>query len=337
MSIGYLPSSDNVGNRQPSYQIILAGVDITPRFNGRLVSLELTETRDGTSDQLDITLTDHDGRTPLPKNGQTLTLAIGWTNNLIDKGQYIINEVQMSGPPDTITVRARAVDTTKTLRGQHTKSWHLTTIGDIVRDIAHMHSLTPACAQAFQGIRVKHIDQTSESDLNFLNRLGYRYDAIATVKSGRLMFVQRGQSITASGQTLPTIDVSPQECSRYTYIRTVAESFTGVKANYNDRSGATLKYVIAGSGENLRELKATYATLDDATNAAEAAWNRIKRGEEELDISFTEGRADILVESPIKASGFKPAINEAKWVTTEATHRLSSSGYLTNIRCEVVV
>lgn len=330
-----LPANTQSGHRQPGYQIKLAGTDITPRFNGRLVSLTLTDSRDGTADQLDITLTDHDGRTPIPENGKTLRLALGWVDDLVDKGEFIINEVQISGPPSTITVRARAVDTTKTLRGQTTKSWHQTTLGEIVRDIAADHSLTPACGQKFEAIRVNHIDQTSESDLNFLNRLGRRYDAVATIKAGRLLFVERGQSRTANGQTLPTITIRPTDIDHYRYTRTVADSFSGVKAHYNEKSGATLKYVIAGTGDNLRELKATYATRDDAAAAAESEWNHIKRGVAEVHFSLTTGRADILVESPITASGFKTLMDESRWIATTITHRLNDYGYQTELSAEI--
>ncbi|MGJ8514666.1 hypothetical protein R84981_001137 [Carnimonas sp. R-84981] len=323
------------GNNTPSYRLTLAGVDITPRFNGRLSSLSLTDSRDGTSDQLDITLVNHDGRTPIPENGKKLSIAIGWNNDLTEKGDFIINEVEITGPPDIITVRARAVDTTATLPGQKTRSWHRTTIGEIVDKIAAEHSLISACSESFRAARVNHIDQTSESDLNFLIRLGERNDAIASIKAGRLLFVKKGQSTSASGTALPTISIEKRSVSNFSYVRTVSDSYAGVKAHYNEKKGAKYKYVIAGSGDNVRELKATYATKDDAAAAAEAEWARIKRGVEGLDMALAMGRADILVESPINAQGFGELIDDQQWVATEITHRLDSIGFITSIKCEV--
>ncbi|MGJ8518171.1 contractile injection system protein, VgrG/Pvc8 family [Carnimonas bestiolae] len=329
------PEGNTSGNNTPSYRLTLAGVDITPRFNGRLSSLSLTDSRDGTSDQLDITLVNHDGRTPIPENGKTLSLAIGWHDDLIEKGDFIINEVEITGPPDIVIVRARAVDTTATLPGQKTRSWHRTTIGEIVDKIAAEHSLAPACGENFRAIRVSHIDQTSESDINFLIRLGERFDAVASIKAGRLLFVKKGQSTSASGTPLPAISILKQEVSSFNYVRTVSDSYAGVKAHYNEKSGAKYKYVIAGSGDNVRELKATYATKDDAAAAAEAEWARIKRGVEGLDMALAMGRADILVESPIETIGFDDTITDKKWTATEVTHRLSSTGYQTDLRCEI--
>jgi len=46
---------------RPGYRIVLDGQDITPRINGRLQKLSLTDSRGDEADQLDLTLTDHDG------------------------------------------------------------------------------------------------------------------------------------------------------------------------------------------------------------------------------------------------------------------------------------
>lgn len=36
---------------------------------------------------------------------------------------------------------------------------------------------------------IEHIDQTHESDAAFLRRLGRKYDAVATVKNDKLLFI----------------------------------------------------------------------------------------------------------------------------------------------------
>lgn len=331
-----IPSTTH-GYRQPGYALTIDGRDITPRLNGRLISLSLTDARDGHADQLTLTLSDHDHRTPLPTNGKTLSLALGWAPRLIDKGEFIINEVEITGPPSTVHIRARAVDTTRSLPGQRTASWHHTTLGEIVETIAARHSLTAAIAKDLHAVRVAHIDQTSESDLNFLHRLGQHYDAIASIKAGRLLFIPRGQSTTASGKSLPVITLSPHDGDHYRYVRSLTDSYSGVRAHYNDRSGGRLHYVIAGDGsdfQNVRELKATYATEEDATHAAEAEWARIKRGMAEFHFSLAQGRADIGVESPVRLAGFRGEMEKEQWVATEVAHRLDERGFRTEVRCE---
>ena len=45
----------------PDYRLVVAGQDITARVNPRLISLTLTEGREGAADSLELRLSDHDG------------------------------------------------------------------------------------------------------------------------------------------------------------------------------------------------------------------------------------------------------------------------------------
>lgn len=322
------------GYNEPSYRITVGGTDITPKVNGILVSLSLVDTRGGAADQLDIVLSDADGRVPFPALGKRLQLWIGWPGQLVDKGQFTINEVRMSGPPDQVTIRARSIDTNKTLPGQRTQSWHDTTLGAIVRSVAARHQLSVSIADTFDSVRVAHIDQVDESDLSFINRIAKRYDAVATVKADRLMLVRRGQGLTASGQPLPAITIKRSEGDQFDYSETTADSYSGVKANWNAKSHGKLQMVVAGSADNALIMKETYTNEDDARRAATAEWERIKRGRFELSMTLAYGRPEVLAESPVILQGFKRDIDRVSWVACEVRHDLSSSGYTCSIRCE---
>lgn len=324
-----------LGYNEPSYRITIGDTDITPRINGLLVSLSLTDTRGGAADQLDLVLADQDGRVPFPDNGKELRLWLGWpAQGLVDKGRFIINEVQMSGPPDQITIRARSVDTNDTLPGQHTYSWHKTTLGTIVRTIAARHKLKASIDAQFDKVRIAHIDQTDESDLNFINRISKRFDAVAAVKAGRLLLIHRGQSLTASGKPLPTITIHRSEGDGFSYSATTADSYSGVKARWNEKSHAKLKTVVAGSGDNAKVLKETYTSAAEALRAARSEWQRLQRGRCSLDMMLAYGRPELLPESPIRLEGFKRDIDQQPWVVIEVRHDLSKSGYTTSVRCE---
>lgn len=94
------------------------------------------------------------------------------------------------------------------LLGKRTQSWHDITLDDTLDTIAKRYGLDPVIGKTLGGIRIGHIDQTEESDLNFLTRLGERYDAIAAVKAGRMLFTTAGEALTASGKTMPTITLT---------------------------------------------------------------------------------------------------------------------------------
>ena len=127
----------------PTYRLRLDGQDITPQINARLISLSLEEARGDTADQLDLVLSDHDGALALPRKGVKIDLAIGFGQELVDKGRFVVDEVEHSGAPDTITIRARSADLRDSLRVRRDQSWHATTLGDIVKTIAGQRGRVP--------------------------------------------------------------------------------------------------------------------------------------------------------------------------------------------------
>jgi phage protein D len=186
----------------PTYRLSVDGRDITPTVNARLVSLRLEETRGEDADRLDLTLSDHDGKLAIPRQGATIAVAIGWEGQpLVDKGTFKVDEVEHSGAPDQVTIRARSADLANTLRQRRDQSWHQLTLEQILRTIATRNGLTPRIHAALASVALAHIDQTNESDLNFLTRLGKRYDAVATAKKGHLLFLPINGTTNSKGQS----------------------------------------------------------------------------------------------------------------------------------------
>ncbi|WP_275286914.1 contractile injection system protein, VgrG/Pvc8 family [Halomonas elongata] len=325
---------------RPSYRVTLAGQDITPKLNGRLTSLRIKAQRDQESDQLDITLTDHDGELAIPPSGAMLSVAIGWKDEgLIDRGTYHVDEVEHSGSPDKLTIRARAADMGEQLPKKRTQSWHDPTqkLGDIIGAIAGRNGLSPVIGGELASIPLPHIDQTDESDINFLTRLGKRYDAVATIKSGRLLFTPAGDGKAASGASLGGLTITRKDGDRHRYSRTSrdAESYTGVKAFWNDPRKAKRQEVVAGGTEKLKELRAVFATEADAMDEARSEWQRIQRREALFELTMAHGRADLIAESPLTLVGWKPQIDGTDWLITDVEDILDDNGYITRIRCEV--
>ncbi len=323
---------------KPSYHITLDGTDIPPRINGRLISLTLREQRGLEADQLDITLADHDGQLAIPPRGAELQVAFGWQEEgLVDKGRFTVDEVQHTGTPDQLTIRARSADMRGQLPGKRTQGWHDVTLGEIVTTIAGRNALEPVVAAVLNGIRIGHIDQTDESDLNFLTRLGERYDAIAAIKAGRMLFTVAGQGLTASGRAMPAITLTRRDGDQHRYSVTDRDAYSGVKAYWNDTRGAERQTVLAGTEENAKQLRPTYATEDDAIAAARAEWQRIQRGMAEFELTLALGRADLLPETPLTLAGFKPQIDATAWLVSEVTHSLNDEGFTSSIKLETLL
>ncbi|WP_322974130.1 contractile injection system protein, VgrG/Pvc8 family [Larsenimonas rhizosphaerae] len=247
---------------------------------------------------------------------------------------FIVDEIEHSGSPDRLTIRARAADMRHLLPGKRSQSWHDITLGDIGDTIARRHQLTPVIGKTLHGIRIGHIDQTDESDLNFLTRLGQRYDAISAVKSERMLFTLTGEALTASGTALPGVTLTRRDGDQHRFSQTDRDSFTGVRVFWNDKAGSKRQTAIAGEGEKFKDLRATYASEADALEPAKAELRRIQRGKATFELTLAQGRADLTPETPVMLSGWKPQIDGTGWLVTEVVDSLSEPGYGTHIRCE---
>lgn len=322
----------------PAWRVVLDGQDLTERMRPRLLDLTLTESRGGEADQLDLRIHDHDGRMALPRRGVELAVALGWEDaGLIDKGTFRVDEVEHSGSPDVITVRARSADLTRPMRTRRERSWHQVKLGDVVRNLAGEHGLQARISPALAGIAIAHLDQTGESDVHLLTRLGQRYDAVATVKAGNLLFMPIGSGTTASAP-LPSALITRADGDRHRYALADRETYSGVRAYWHSKPGASRKSVLVGESGNAKRLRETYNSEAEAREHANAEWKRVRRGAAKMDFTLALGRADLSPEQKLRVRGFKPEIDDTAWLIAKATHSITGSGgYTTQLALETDV
>ncbi|MGY4888927.1 UNVERIFIED_CONTAM: phage late control D family protein [Xanthomonas axonopodis] len=320
----------------PQWRVVLDGVDLTERIAPRLLDLTLTECRGGEADQLDLRIHDHDGKMALPKRGVQLAVALGWkATGLVDKGTFVVDEVEYSGAPDIITVRARSANLTADMRTRRERSWHNTTLGAVLNALAGEHGLTPHVTEALARTNLTHLDQANESDMNLLTRLGQRFDAVATVKARALLFAPIGAGTTASGKPLPTDTLTRRDGDQHRYAVADRDAYTGVRAYWMDKGKARRQSVLVGTDENAKRLRESYADEATARQHAHAELERAKRGAAKFDYSLAIGRADLFPEQRITVHGFKPEIDAQSWLIAKATHTVSgSSGFTTALELE---
>ncbi|WP_269792420.1 phage late control D family protein [Stenotrophomonas sp. Iso1] len=320
----------------PAWRVTMDGQDLTARFAPRLDSLTLTECRGDEADQLDIQIRDNDGRMALPRRGVTLQVSLGWEDrSLFNKGTFVVDDVEHSGPPDVITIRARSADLTGAVRSRKERSWHDTTLGAILGTIANEHSLKVAIAAGMASVPVPHLDQANESDINLLTRLGKRFDAVATVKAGTLIFSPIGSGTTPSGAELPATQITRESGDQHRYTVADREKYSGVRAYWGDRNAARRKAVLVGTAENEKKLQATYATEQEARQHADAEFKRLERGTATMNYTLALGRADISPEQTLTLSGFKNEIDGTGWLVAKATHSIDpNSGFTTALELE---
>lgn len=279
---------------RPIVEIRVDGKLLSGAIMSRLNRLTHIDNRGFEADTIDIDLDDTDGALDLPPRGAEIRLAIGWAaDGLVDKGSYTVDEVAHGGAPDVLSIRAHSADLRSGLTTQRERAWHATTLGAIVRTIADENGLTPVIPAALDGQAIDHIDQTNESSANLLTRLAEQFDAIATVKDGRLLFIPAAGGITASGKAIPTVIITRQSGDRHQFNIADRQTYTAVRATYYDTANATKGEVVWGNTEDSAErnvqpvapvavtgqykaLPGTYPTRNKAQRAAAKAWKAMK-------------------------------------------------------------
>lgn len=347
------------------WRVELAGQDLTEALRPRLAEMTLTEKRGEEADELELVLHDSDGAIILPPPQAIIAVAMGWvrgsfaaggafpaggpTLGLISKGRFRVDELAWDGPPDMLRITARSADLTDTLRVRRDRSWVGQTLGAIIERIAAAHGLTPRVHARLAGISVPAAAQSATSDMAFVARLGRRYDAVATVRDGNLIFTPIGTAATVSGRALPGRTLTRALVARHAWTRKKRDEHDGAEAQYHDSGGARRRTVRSGGGTAAggaggaavsatgtpRRLRRTYASEGEAREAASAAARRDARQAAEIDIDLVWADVSYGVETPITLSGFKAEIDAARWRVAEISHRLGDQGFSTSMKLDL--
>jgi len=324
---------------QADYRITLDGRDISRMFAPNLISLTLSESRAEEPDVLDLVLDDTKGTFAIPKRGADIKLSIGWVGeSLTDKGAFTVDEIEHSGAPDILTIRAKSASMTNKMHERREKSWHGVTIADIVGTIAGRHALKAKVEAKIGRIRIAHIDQTHESDMSFLTRLAKRYDAVMNVKDSNLLFMPIGSGKTVSGKALAVLNLTRASGDQHRYHIAERESYQAVRAHYHSNTKGKRKSVVVGgeNNKNVKVLPEDYATEAEARAAAQAELARVKRSQATMSYTLALGRADLFPEMPVTVTGFKPDIDETPWLVKQVTHTITGdAGFTSALELEV--
>jgi uncharacterized protein len=327
---------------KPEYRLSANQRDITDIIRDRFQSLSFTDEAGLAADTLTVTLADDRPDEPIeiPSTGAELELFLGYDGQLDRMGLFVVDEVELSGWPGIMTISAKAAPFEKstggknTLQSQKTRSWKRgTTLGDMVAKIAGDHGLQPACAPSLRGISLPHIDQSDESDMHLLVRVGKKYDAVVKPADGKLVLAKHGEGKSASGKALSPVTVTGAETTAYSLKLSRKEASGKVVAAWHATKKAKRQVVEMGEGEPVRRIRTQFSTREQAVAAVRAELDKRQRAEETVTFDGP-GRTDLLAEVPLTLSGFRGGV-DGNWTIKRATHALdSTAGYTTNVEAE---
>jgi hypothetical protein len=317
---------------QPKYKITADSKDITDLLNGRLLSLVITDEIGLVSDSLTLELDDRDAGLEIPPRGAELEVFLGY-DELYPMGRFIADEAELKSPPATMIITARASNSAfrdmGAFKSPRSHSWKNLTLTDIVQTIAKRYGLQASIATEYNGIAVKHIDQTAESDSAFIQRLAADYGASVRVAGGQLLFIEPLSGKFPDGTPMPVIPIKADEIIAYQMRLAERGKYGKVIAKYHDFSAAEEKQVSVGGESPIYTLRDTFTSEAHATARAKQKLAEIQQGTHKIVLDLI-GNPLLAAESIINLPNVRPEIG-GRWIVETAKHRLNDAGFKTTL------
>ncbi|MCU1781159.1 contractile injection system protein, VgrG/Pvc8 family [Pseudomonas sp. 13B_2.1_Bac1] len=320
---------------KPIFCIVADGTDITALINDRLLLLRTLDKPGMESDEFELRIDDRDGAVALPKKGAGIEVYLGYDSKAMARlGRYTVDDIEVSGPPDTLVIRGKASDMRGSGKTTRSGSWENAPLSRIVSDIAARNGWMPECPVATV---VPRIDQMNESDYNFITRLAKNHDCTAKVADSKLLVLPRQSGQTASGKSLPTIPIRRSDVSRWQFRFADRTTQKAVKASYQDKKTGDLVNLTLDNDdapEGLppvhtdRHIHPNKSAAEQAAKARLAAFNR-STAEVRLEML---GRTDLFAERQINAQGFKDGL-DGEFLIDSVEQVFTQSGWSTTVEC----
>lgn len=320
---------------EPTFRIVADGKDITALINDRLLSLRTSDKPGMESDDFELRIDDRDQAVALPRRGAGIEIYLGYTGQALTRmGRYTVDEIELSGPPDTLIIRGKASDMRGSGKTVRSGSWENVPLQQIVRDVAARNGWQPVCPVQ---TKVPRVDQLNESDFNFITRLAKQYDCTAKLADGKLLVMPRQGGQTASGKNLSPVVLRREDLSRYQFRLGDRNTQKAVRTKHQDKKTGALK-VVELDNEDLpnglpavhtdRHIYPNKSAAEQAAKARLAAFNRSSAGVR-LEMA---GRADVFAERPILVQDMKPGL-DGEYLAEGVEQMFTPGGWTTVVEC----
>lgn len=316
----------------PEYRITQDGNDITALIAERLISLSVTDNISWGTDALNIVLADPDGDLDIPRKGARLTCYLGYEGEALAlMGVFVVDKVSVAGPPDAVTIAcagAAFLDADSGLAWQTKKSrsWQTQELGKLCGVIAADHDVELTISDVASLIVLPQIDQTDESDIHLLLRLGIDYNLVVKPAVGKLIIMQRTDSTTPGGTAISATTILPTDVRSWSFDLGNRLRYDKVITTYHDVATGQPVEKTAGTGSVVYRSGNAFANELDAQAAANSILASYQRGG--VTFSFEmPGRTDLFADGELTLDGFRPSLNGAGYRIETAEHKIDNGGY----------
>lgn len=330
---------------EPNFSISAEGSDITDEIRENLINLQITDYGGGQkkSDQISVSIVSE--HLDLPKKGAKIEVGLGFGQELVDKGTYIVDAVHSGGSgPRIIQIVARAFSKSNayghsTVQSQRLRSFDNITLGDLLNTVATEHGLTPRVPSELANKMLVHVDQLHESDMNMVTRLASAAGAVSKISHGYWILTPREATTTISGGDLKKYTVRRDMTTTWEYHSNSnhPDSSSGGSGtqviSYYDLGTGTNKSITIGSGEPVMHYD--QPTLADAQELASAFSTTSKKKLVGMSMTMPAEleMMDLTAQCLITTEGFG-TVEDRDWHISKLDFSLTPQGMDVNMELE---
>ena len=210
------------------------------------------------------------------------------------------------------------------------------TLGSIVGSIATSAGVSPKVDATLAAIEVQFLNQHASS-MHLLQELERRFGGLAKFQDGFLSFTQRGTGDSASGTSIGTFVLGPEDISSGSINPTNRFSYSKVRAGWWDKVNHQLSWVestTAGSPNSTVPFldKKSYNSEAEAQAAANSTMSQLNRKSKQGTITLAKGDPSIRGGQGFAIAGCRDGIDGSSYVVRKAIHTLSKeTGIVTSL------
>lgn len=341
-----MEEGDGMNARRTVIRLTFEGVDISADINRNLLSMTYTDNEEDKTDDLQLSLDDREGvwlgnwlNTPSASKGAEISAVIvqkNWESDgkdrVLDCGVFEIDTVDGSGPPAKATIKAGSIPYSSTIRTQKkTKAWENYTLSGIANEIAGTNGLTCMFESASNPFYPRK-EQMQESDITFLQRLCKA--AEISLKVTAKIIVLFDAADYEQKDAVRTIQRGSADVGSWSFSTSLHDaSYSKCHVSYTDpNTGTTIEYTYtprdADESGQVLEVNEKVSTREEARQLAMKRLRQKNKGEFKASFKLA-GDLRLVAGVTVQVAGY--GAFDGKYIIETATHRISRSGYKTDV------
>lgn len=315
----------------PVVRLLVGHRDVTADFMPWLLSLTYVDHMAGEADGLEITLDNSDGRWLegwYPVKGSTLEAWIGFEGApLMPCGEFQLDEMDFSGPPDVVNLRALAAGSRTQLRTRQTQVWEGVSLRQVVEEVAARHELQ--VVGTIPDLHWKSLTQSKETDLGFLQRLAVDLGVVFTLKGRSLVF----HDLEALESAPAVLVLRREDVSSWTFRDKVAPG--AASASYFDGDTGELQVVElqTAPGDQVKHGRRSESKAHAARKVKSAL--RVAKSQEREGTLTRSGDIRLRAGRTLELNGW--GVLDGLWLLKSARHSVDRGGYRVDLEVRHVV